>query len=124
MPLRWNDAMPQRLAMTLYEFLETGGLTDQGLDEACGWIKGTTHELLEKIRPPTHREIIEICLRTRAPLQDFVCTALSDGFGTEPPPRPRRCTQEDPCCGFRLIQRVELETGPNFDCPRNCPCHL
>ena len=123
MALRFNDNAREKLAMDLYAHFEPHGTTDAAWDEICGWIPGSTRELLEKIRFPTDRELIEICHRLQTPLGRYVVTYMPDSPPTPDPPRPRRCTPQDPCCGRRLEEWDSSMPGRPINCPRNCLCH-
>lgn len=66
------------LALTLRAFFEPHGTTDTTFDQFCGWDIGTTRNLLDGIRDPTHSELIEICMRANEPLATFVRTRYID----------------------------------------------
>jgi hypothetical protein len=123
MGLRWSDDASERIAQDLYAFLEPHSTTDQAFDDWCGWVPGSTRELLEKRRKPTHCEIVEICMRLGHPLAYYVVVVDADGSDNSGARDPGRCTVQTPCCPHRL--RFDPRPGgvPTFDCPRSCTCH-
>lgn len=123
MAIRHDHRCRENIAVELYAFFEPHGTTDQGFDEICGWVPGTTRELLEKIRFPSETELLEICLRLDLPLSGFLQAYMPDAPPTWEHPVPRRCTPQDPCCPRRLEQWDSLAEQKPIDCPRNCLCH-
>lgn len=75
MALRMTDGVRERIAQDLRAFFEPHGTTDRNFDDFCGWMPGTTRELLDGNRAPTPEELIEICLRLNHPLSLYVQTA-------------------------------------------------
>lgn len=123
MSLRYSADCRERIAVDLYAFFEPTGCTDETFDQICGWVPGSTRELLEKIRFPSHAELIEICHRANLPLSRYVVSFMPDGGPPREEIQPRRCTEQDPCCEKRL-EYNGYQSGPlAFRCPRNCPCH-
>ncbi len=78
MTLRFVPDVRQRVAATLRAFFETDRGTDLLFDQGCGWPRGTTRAFLDCERQPDHHEIMEICLRMKCPLSDFVVTTWID----------------------------------------------
>jgi hypothetical protein len=123
MGLAYKDNAAESIAVDLYAFFEPHKLTDQAFDETCGWIKGSTRELLEKIRLPTPHEMVEICLRLNHPLYDYIRCTMPDGEYLAVDPPWAKCTDATPCCDFRMQAEFNSIGQRTFDCPRQCLCH-
>ncbi len=123
MGLRYKDNAAESIAVDLYAFFEPHGTTDQHFDEYCGWIRGTTRELLDKIRLPSHAEMVEICLRLNHSLSLYVCCTAQDGSDAYGHPADFHCSAATPCCDRRQQEADSSMPGGPIDCPRRCLCH-
>lgn len=78
MALRYVPNIRALITATLRDFMEPHHTTDLCFDQFCGWPFGTTRELLDQLRDPTHTEIMEISIRTRTPLSRFIIVRWID----------------------------------------------
>lgn len=123
MGLAYKDNAAESIAVDLHAFMEPHALTDQSLDEICGWTSGCTRELLDKIRLPSPQEMVEICLRLNHPLYDYVRCTMPDGQYRRTDPPWGKCTDAMPCCDNRMVAQFNSIGQQTFECPRQCLCH-